>query len=73
MKARKTIEVNYLKELINKELCKTEFCLNTDQKDVLTSLIEIILHKTGNYKGFMFKDNNDTEFLSNGYFSRKYF
>ena len=73
MRAKKTIQIEYIKNLINKELTKIEFEPTTEQKDILVSLIEKILHDTNNYKGFMFRNNEDTKFMSNGYFSRKYF
>lgn len=73
MKKRKTIEIEFIKDKINQALKNTEFPLNTDQKEILCTILEIILHKTDNYKGFYFLDNSNCETLSNGYFSRKYF
>jgi hypothetical protein len=70
MKNRKTIEIQFIKDKINTALAST---LNTDQKEILCATLETILHKVDGYKGFMFLDNSDTEILTNGYFSRKYF
>lgn len=70
MRKRKTIEVQFIKDEINKALAST---LSTDHKEVLCTLLEIILLKKGIYQGFMFLDNEKTEILTNGYFSRKYF
>jgi hypothetical protein len=71
MRTRKTIEIQFVKDEINKALAST--LLNTDHKEALCTLIEIILLKKGIYNGFMFLDNEKTEILTNGYFSRKYF
>ena len=70
MRNRKTIEIQFVKDEINKALAST---LNTDQKEALCTFLEIILLKKGIYQGFMFLDNSKTEILTNGYFSRKYF
>jgi hypothetical protein len=73
MKNRKTVEIDFVKEKINLALSNKEFPLNTDQKEILCATLETILHKVNGYRGFMFLDNSDTEILTNGYFSRKYF
>jgi hypothetical protein len=70
MRTRKTIEIQFVKDKINKALAST---LNTDHKEALCILLEIILLEKNIYNGFMFLDNEKTEILTNGYFSRKYF
>ena len=44
-----------------------------DYKTGIITMIERLLHDTGTYKGFMFLDNDNIEFGTPGYFSRKYF
>lgn len=73
MKPKKTIQISFIKDKINKAITEKEFPLNTDQKEILCTFLEIILLNTNNYKGFMFEDNNNSEILTNGYFTRKYF
>jgi hypothetical protein len=73
MKKRKTIQINFIKDKINSALKNTEFPLSTDQKEILCTMLEIILHKANAYNGFYFLDNQKTEIFTNGYFSRKYF
>jgi hypothetical protein len=70
MKTRKTIEIQFLKDKINKALAST---LNTDHKEALCTLLEIILIEKNIYKGFIFLDNEKTEIFTNGHYSRKYF
>jgi len=36
-------------------------------------MLEKTLHLSGNYNGFMFIDNDDSDVDTLGYFSRKYF
>jgi hypothetical protein len=47
---RKTVEVKWLRELINKKLLSD--CLTDQEKQSLALTLEEILHKTGNYNGF---------------------
>lgn len=70
MKTRKTIEIQFIKDKINKALAST---INTYQKEALCTFLEIILLEKNIYQGFMFLDNSDTEIFTDGYFSRKYF
>lgn len=70
MKTRKTIEIQFIKDKINIALAST---LSTDHKESLCTFLEIILLEKNIYQGFMFLDNSNTEILTNGYFSRKYF
>lgn len=73
MKNRKTVEIEFIKEKINKAIANNEFPLNYEQLEALTSFIEIVLYKTNSYKGFIFLDNNDTKIFTIGYLKRKYF
>jgi hypothetical protein len=47
---RKTIEVKTVREIANKLLASDG--LTNEQKKGLRLLVEDVLHKTGNYKGF---------------------
>jgi hypothetical protein len=70
MKIRKTIEIQFIKDKVNLSLSSS---LNTEQKEILCTFLEIILLEKNLYQGYMFLDNSKSETLSNGYFSRKYF
>lgn len=50
MKSRKTVEVDWLKKMINADLENEK--LTEDTKKHLCTLLENILVKTGNYRGF---------------------
>ena len=58
---RKTVKVSDLKESINMKLALVE--LDQPRKEALACLLEDILHKTGNYKGYNtnFPWNNASE------------
>lgn len=49
---RKTIDVNFVRDTAN-NLLKSDKLTN-EQKKGLRLLVEDILHKTGNYQGFMY-------------------
>ena len=75
-KQRKTIDVLEMKNLANEILSvknvKSEYSSYEYKLGVIT-MIETILHNTGNYRGFMFLDIEDMEFGTPGYVTRKYF
>lgn len=52
MKARKTIEVQLIKEFANQQLAHPNYTL--EEKLGIITMIEEILCKTGNYSGYMF-------------------
>ena len=74
--ARKTIEVKKVVEMANKALAKSEsegWFGTVEYKYGVVTMLEQILHKTGNYHGFMFLDNEDSKIDTPGYLRRKYF
>lgn len=67
---RKTTRVKEIKQWINKQLSEDHY--NKDTKMGMCTVIEKILHDTNQYNGFLFNDNNNTEFDTLGYWTRKY-
>jgi|TARA_R110001583_G_scaffold152574_1_gene304478 hypothetical protein len=70
---RKTIAIKTLLETINFNLQRTDPNATRDYKKALCDTIETALFATGNYHGFMFINNDDSEIDSLGYYSRQYF
>jgi hypothetical protein len=52
MKARKTIDVELMKQFSNELLAHPDYTL--EEKLGIITMIQEILHRTGNYNGFMF-------------------
>jgi hypothetical protein len=73
MARRKTIDVLEMVEYCNYQLSRTDNDATKDFKIGIVVMIESILHRTNNYNGFMFINNEDTEINTVGYYSRKYF
>lgn len=64
-------------EFANQQLAR-KGSFNNDAEEVdfkigIICMLEKLLHETGNYNGFMFIDNEEIDFGTPGYFSRKYF
>lgn len=70
MARKKTIYVDEIREHIN-EILKDDY-FSTEYKSAVVDMAHHILHKTENYRGFMF-NTDKTEFDTPGYFDRKYF
>tara|TARA_R110000868_G_scaffold87457_1_gene244602 strand:- start:106 stop:324 length:219 start_codon:yes stop_codon:yes gene_type:complete len=70
---RKTTNVQEIKEFANMILAKPDHVINIDEKRGIITMIERILHQSGNYNGFMFNDLEDTNYPSPGWFDREYF
>ena len=70
---RKTINVTTLLNWANTELQRTDEFATVDFKAGICSMIEMVLFKSNNYNGFMFKNNNDSETGTLGYYSRFYY
>lgn len=70
---RKTIEVQTMLEFANYQLARTDIDATKEYKFAVIGIIEKILLETKNYNGFCFINNNDCEFNTLGYTSRKYF
>jgi hypothetical protein len=72
-RSKKTISVSNMIDYANANLARTDVYATKEFKVGITIMIEEILHRTDNYWGFMFLDNNDSKTDSLGYYSRKYF
>jgi len=71
--ARKTVNVLSLLEWANENLKRDEEFATVDCKSGICSMIEMVLHESDNYAGFMFHDNDDSDCGTLGYYSRSYF
>jgi hypothetical protein len=69
---RKTFEVQKVKESVNEQLSRTDEYATKEFKIGLCTVLEKILWETDNYKGFSFIDNDNSEFNTVGFYSRKY-
>jgi hypothetical protein len=70
---KKTIEVTEILNWANEMLARTDEYADTKFKAGIATTIESILTKTGNYKGFGFINNDDSETGTLGYYSRFYY
>lgn len=72
-KGNKTVDVETLVKFANFNLARKDDFANVGYKTGICDFVEKVLMESGNYKGFMFIDNNDSAFGTLGYFSRMYF
>ena len=72
MPGRKTVNVLMLLQWANKNLAREDVFATVDFKSGVCTMIELVLHESGNYEGFGFVDNDDSETGSLGYYSRIY-
>ena len=70
--AKKTHPVADSLAFANYQLARTDEFATVDFKAGICSMIERILHSTGNYEGFSFLDHDDCETGTLGYYSRFY-
>ena len=70
--AKKTHSVADALAYANYQLSRTDEFATVDFKAGICSMIENILHATGNYEGFGFLCNDDRETGTLGYYSRFY-
>ena len=70
---RKTTPILGLLEYANAQLKRTDPFATKELKAGVCSMIEHILMTSGNYEGFCFKDNNDSDIGTLGYYTRSYF
>ena len=68
--SRKTVPVLRMLKFANQQLARTDEWATVEYKVGIVNMIEEILHATGNYEGFVFIDNNDSETGTLGYYSR---
>ena len=73
MRGRKQVDVLMLLEWANKNLAREDEFATVDFKSGICSMIELVLHESGNYEGFTFQDNDDSATGTLGYYSRIYF
>jgi len=71
--SRKTTSVLRMLEFANQNLKRTDEFATVGFKIGICSMIEMVLHESGNYAGFMFQDNDDIDCGTLGYYSRSYF
>jgi len=72
-KSRKTADVKSVLKFANYQLQRTDEHASRDYKRAICDMIETVLHETGNYSGFGFIDNKNSELGSLGYYSRFYY
>ena len=72
MSGRKTVNVLMLLQWANKNLAREDEFATVDFKCGICTMIDMVLHESGNYEGFGFIDNNDSETGTLGYYSRIY-
>lgn len=72
-RSRKTIDVNLLIDYANTQLARTDEFGTISFKIGVIVMLEHILMRTNNYRGFYFLDNDDTKVNTLGYYSRRYF
>lgn len=70
--AKKTHPVADLLAFANFQLARTDEFATVDYKAGICSMIERVLHDTGNYEGFSFLDNSNSKTGTLGYYSRCY-
>jgi hypothetical protein len=70
---KKTIKVTEMLNWANEQLSRTDNYADVRFKSGISTMIEKILHETGNYKGFGFINNDDSETATLGYYSRFYY
>jgi hypothetical protein len=72
MPGRKTVNVLMLLQWANKNLAREDEFATVDFKSGICTMIEMVLHESGNYEGFGFQDNDDSDCGTLGYYSRIY-
>ena len=71
--SRKTVNVLRVLEWGNQQLRRVDEYATVEYKIGVCDAIEMVLHETDNYAGFMFHDNADSDTGTLGYYSRSYF
>lgn len=71
--SRKTAPVIDLLKYANHQLKRTDQYATKEYKIGVICMLENILHETGNYAGFTFVDNNDSDTGTLGYYTRQYY
>ena len=72
MPGRKTVDVLMLLQWANKNLAREDEFATVDFKSGICTMLELVLHESGNYEGFTFHNNDDSDCGTLGYYSRIY-
>lgn len=73
MRSRKTVDVEIVKRMANELLERTDKYANDGEfKAGICTVIERVLHSTGNYNGFSF-NNPDARPSDEDYYARRYY
>ena len=72
MPGRKTVDVLMLLQWANKNLAREDEFATVDFKSGICTMIELVLHESGNCEGFGFQNNDDSATGTLGYYSRIY-
>ena len=72
MPGRKTVDVLMRLKWAKKNLAREDEFATVDFKSGICTMIEMVLHESGNYEGFGFQDNDDSDCGTLGYYSRIY-
>jgi len=73
MKSKKTVEVEQMVKWANMQLGRTDEYVDMGFKSGISTMVGRILHNSGNYNGFQFINNDDSEIGTIGYYSRYYY
>jgi hypothetical protein len=71
--ARRTVEVASQLKWANTQLARTDEYADISFKRGISSMIESVLHCSGNYSGFGFNNLDDSELDTPGYWNRFYY
>jgi hypothetical protein len=71
-RSKKTMDVKFMIDYSNTQLKRTDEFATKEFKSGICVMIEQILFRTENYKGFSFLDSDDSETGTLGYYSRHY-
>ncbi len=72
MAGKKNVDVLTLLQWGNKNLRREDEFATADFKVGICSMLEMVLHASGNYEGFTFIDSDDCNTGTLGYYSRIY-
>jgi|CoawatStandDraft_6_1074263.scaffolds.fasta_scaffold76118_1 hypothetical protein len=73
LKGKKTIIVNEVKEWANIQLKRTDIIANYEFKAGISCMITNVLMSGGNYNGFRYLSENDSDLGEKNYYDRYYY
>jgi hypothetical protein len=71
-RSRKNIEVSSILNYANTQLERTDSYADMKFKAGVCTMVETILMRSNNYKGFVFQNNDDSQFDTIGFYNRVY-